>query len=187
MAQALFINAEYIKSVSIIDENVDEKILKVSIKKAQDFRIHRVLGTTLYNKFTTDINSSGSSGVTGVYKTLMDSYIIPALVEWTLYEAALWLNYKYRNKAIAAQSSENAQPVDLTVLQSLRDEHKNAAEWYTERLIRYLCENEASYPEYDNNPDGDDIQSQTSNYDSPIWLGGGSCGCNYKDETIDLI
>jgi hypothetical protein len=176
MAIALFITPEYIKSVSILDENVDDKIIKIAIKEAQDIRIHRILGTDLYNKYITDINVSSAS-VTGVYKTLMDSYILNALTYWTLYEIALFLNWKYRNKSIANQSGDNAQPAQLDVVQTLRDEHKDKAEWYSERLTRYLQENSSSYPQYEANTDGDDIQPDRDNYDIAIYTGnyGGAC------------
>lgn len=169
MAVALFINPDYIKKVSILDENVDEKVIRVCIKEAQDVRVHRILGSDLYNKYVTDINTSGSAGVTGVYKTLMDDYIINALTYWTLYEIALWLNYKYRNKAIAAQTSDNGQPVDLSTVQALRDEHKDKAEWYSQQLTKYLVANETSYPEYSANNDSNDIQPDGDNYDCAIY------------------
>lgn len=187
MNVALFITPANLKAVSVIDENVDEKIIQVCIKEAQDVRIHRILGTTLYQKYITDINTSGSAGVTGVYRTLMNDYIQNALVYWTLYEISVWLNFKYRNKMIATQSSDNAQPVDLSTVQALRDEHKIKAEWYTQRLVDYLCENSTSYPEYDNNPDGDDIQSQRNNFESPIFTpGSNDCCLDLKDRYNEL-
>lgn len=184
MAQALFINSEYLKSVSVIDENVDEKIIRLSIVRAQRLHIKPKLGTDLYNKFVTDINAG--TPITGVYKTLLDEYIIPALVEWSVYEATLGLNFKYRNKAIAAQSSENAQPADLTILSALKDDVKIPANQLTEDLVRYLCNNSSSYPEYESNNDDGDLPPNNVIELSPIWLGRGNCGCNYKDETIDL-
>lgn len=177
MAIALFIDPNYLKSVSIIDENVDDKLINICIKEAQDIRIHRILGSDLYNKYVTDINTSGSAGVTGVYKTLMDSYIINAVTYWTLYEISLWLVWKYRNKSISTQSSDNSQPAGLDVVQTLRDEHKDKAEWYSERLTRYLQEHSSTYPEYEANTDGDDIQPDRDNYDVAIYTGntGGAC------------
>jgi len=49
MAIELFINSEYIKELTFVDENVDEKYLKLAIYEAQNVRIKDVLGTALYN------------------------------------------------------------------------------------------------------------------------------------------
>lgn len=171
MAIVLFTTPEYMKSVSILDENIDDKKIKVAILEAQEIRLKRLLGSTLYNKYVTDITDNGAAGVTGVYKTLMDNHIIHFVRYWAMYELAPFLAYNYRNKGVQVQNSDNAQPVDLQVVQMLRDEHQQKAEWYGQQMVKYLIQNATSYPEYDNNPDYDDLQSEKNNYDSPIYTG----------------
>jgi len=187
MAQALFVTSEYIKSATVIDENVEDKIIKLAIIDAQRLHIFPKLGTDLYNKYITDINTSGSAGVTGVYKTLMDNYIIPALCKWVLYEVSISMNFKYRNKAIMTQNSDNAQPVDLGTLNNLRDEFKIAANELTQRMIDYLCANDTLYPEYTSNTDDGDKSPDNYIQNSPIWLGTQSvCDRPGKRDNIQL-
>lgn len=172
MAQALFINPEYVKTATIIDENVEDKIIRLAIIDAQRLHILPKLGTDLYNKYITDINNS--TALTGVYKSLMDNYIIPALLKWVLYEVSISMTFKYRNKGIMTQTSDNAQPVDLGTTGNLKDEFKIAANELTQRLIDYLCENSSDYPEYTSNTDGGDISPDDTLNLTPIWLGRGN-------------
>jgi len=187
MAQVLFITPEYVKSVTPIDENVEDKLIRIAIIDAQRIHIFPKLGTDLFNKYVTVISTSGSAGVTGVYKTLMDNYIIPALCKWVMYEACINLNFKLRNKAVMTQSSDNAQPVDMGTLNNLKDEYKIAANELTQRLIDYLCANDELYPEYTSNTDDGDISPDTYIQNSPIWLGRETvCDRTGKRDNIQL-
>jgi hypothetical protein len=117
----------------------------------------------------------------------MDNYIIPALCKWVLYEVSISMNFKYRNKAIMTQNSDNAQPVDLGTLNNLRDEFKIAANELTQRMVDYLCANESSYPEYTSNTDDGDISPDKYIENSPIWLGKPSiCDRPGKRDNIQL-
>ena len=52
------------------------------------------------------------------------------------------------------------------------DKVKNDAEWYTERITRYLQENHASYPLFDNPPTAiDTIYPNGSSYETGMALG----------------
>lgn len=174
MATAIFISEAYLKDSSIINENVDPKVLLPNIKIAQDIYIQPVLGTQLYLAMATKVNASS---VTGVYKTLMDDYIQPALREWTIYESGPDILFRFMNKAITTNSGENSQPIDKVTMDAILERFKNRAEWYCKRLQQFLCANSTDYPEYNNNPNADDIQSQADTFTSPMYLGEGD-DCN---------
>ena len=44
----LFVSETYIKNNSVIDENVDMRLILPAIRDAQELRIHPILGTPLY-------------------------------------------------------------------------------------------------------------------------------------------
>lgn len=50
MANVLFISESYLKNNSLIDDNVDQRIILPSIITAQDMRSHPILGTPLYDE-----------------------------------------------------------------------------------------------------------------------------------------
>ena len=51
----LFISEQYVKNTTLIDENVDVRLILPSIKDCQELRIHPILGTPLYE----DLNTPG--------------------------------------------------------------------------------------------------------------------------------
>lgn len=140
-----FISVQYLRNNTIINDNVDAKILLPIIRMAESKYIKEVLGTSLYDKLHQDVSSSS---ITGVYKTLMDDYVIPVCTQYTVYESIPYGNFKFNNKSISKQGSDNSTAIDLSELTYLRDNVLNTAEFYSQQMIKYLCANSSSFPEY---------------------------------------
>lgn len=174
---AYFIGPQFIKDYTFIDENVDEKYLMVATKEAQEIYIREYIGSGLYNdlqtKLLADVTLSGYSD----YQTLINTYIAPALKYWTMYEAAPFLKFKFTNKNIVSKTSENSTGADLRDFEKVLKWIEDKARYYSDRLIKYLQENEASFPLYINPGNGvDTIYPIGSGFDSDIYLGtGGDC------------
>lgn len=139
-----FISVQYLRDNSIINDNVDAKVLLPIIRMAESKYIQQVIGTTLYNKLVTDANSGA---ISGNYQILLEDYVIPTLVQYSVYEAVPFLNYKVRNKSISKQQSDDSTAADLSELSYLRDNILNTAEFYSEQLIQYL-RTSGLFPEY---------------------------------------
>lgn len=154
MAQAIFIDESYLKTNSVIDENVSAEYIRPTILEAQDMYIHPFLGTGLYNKLKTDVIAST---VTGDYKTLLEDYVQKTLMFYTLVELTPVMVYKYMNKTVAEKNSENSISADQSDINYLMERWRNKAQWYGQRLIDYLCENQTLFPEYTNPGTGQDI------------------------------
>jgi radical SAM superfamily enzyme YgiQ (UPF0313 family) len=172
----LFISENYVKNNSLIDENVDVRLILPSIRDSQELRIHPILGTPLYEDLKTKI-SGGTLTADDI--TLLDNYIAPSMLQWTMYECSASMLFKYRNKSVGTKSSENSQPIDFQDLQFLRDEWKNKAEERDKRLINYLCENDNLYPKY--KEDSDDLYPKKTAYQTSFYLGGDYSNC-WRDE-----
>ena len=121
----LFISETYIKNNSVIDENVDMRLILPGILDAQQLRIHPILGSPLYSALKTKI-TAGTLNADEV--TLLDDYIAPSMLQWTLYECSVSMLFKYRNKSVSTKNSENSTPIDYRDLQFLRDDWKNKAD-----------------------------------------------------------
>ena len=130
----LFISETYVKNNTIIDENVDMRLILPSILDAQELRIHPICGTPLYEDLKAKI-TAGTLNADEV--TLLDDFIAPCMAQWTLYECSVSMLFKYRNKTIGTKSSENSQPIDYQEFQFLRDDWKNKAEERDKRLINF--------------------------------------------------
>ena len=151
--KTIFIGSQYLRDNSIINDNVDSKVLEPLIRVTQDKYIQSTIGTPLYEKMIQLVEAANPAlpspvPVTGDYKILLEDYIIPVLVQYTVYEAVPFMNFKFRNKSISKQASDNSTPADLAELYYIRDNVLSTAQFYAERMSVYLCKNSNLFPEY---------------------------------------
>ena len=173
----LFISEQYVKNTTLIDENVDVRLILPSIKDCQELRIHPILGTPFYE----DLKSKMTAGTLNSDEVnLLDVYIAPAMAQWTMYECSTSMLFKYRNKSVSTKNSENSNPISYQDLQYLRDEWKNKAEEREARLINYLCDNDNLFPKYKEN--SDDLHPRKTAYQTSFYLGGSSRSDCWRDE-----
>jgi hypothetical protein len=160
-----FMSVDYLRDETVINGNVDGEVLEPYILVAQNLHIEKILGTNLYDKIVSDLSGT----ISGNYKKLLDDYIHPALLQWSLYECLPFVNYKFTNKAITTSSSDNSESIELTELQYLRQSVRDVAEYYSQRVIDYIKDNESLFPEYTSNGDNcSDISASSSSYFSGI-------------------
>lgn len=155
MSKALFTNTWRLKSITPIQENVDDDILKPYIFIAQETYIQQATGTALYNKLQADVIANT---LTGNYKTLVDDYIVPCLIQWAFYEAMPFVSLKITNKGIARGNADYLDEVGLDELKYLRNIVMETAKFYESILIGYLKQNNSLFPEYWQNTGLDKIK-----------------------------
>lgn len=173
----LFISETYVKNNSIIDENVDVRLILPSIRDSQELRLHPILGTPFYN----DLRDKIAAGTLNADEiNLLDNFVAPSMLQWTLYECSTSLLFKYRNKSVATKNSENSQSIDYQDLQFLRDEWRNKGEERDQRLINYLCDNDTLFPKYIES--SDDLHPKKTAYQTGFWLGGARSTYCWRDE-----
>lgn len=160
----LLISEDTIKKSTTINGNVDVELLLPYMKVAQDIHIHQLLGTDLYDKIQADVSGGTLSGA---YKTLVDTYVQPVLVHYSLFECLPFLSYKIMNKDIVRKISETSSAASLEDIKYIRNIVKDTAEFYSERLVDYLRDNIESYPEYNSNT-GSDLPPTKETYFSGI-------------------
>lgn len=169
MANVIFIDEKYIKDTTYIDENVDITLLRNCILETQDFRILPIIGTGLYDELQDQITDSSKTALNNI---LLNDYIAKALKYWVLHDGALILSYKIMNKNIVKRDSESSDPLQLDELDRLMDYFKIRAEFYSERVTKYLVENEDDYPLYNDAGDGfDTVHPKKNNHTQGLYLG----------------
>jgi hypothetical protein len=166
---------------SPVHGNIDPKLIYSDIKAAQDMYILPLLGTGLYNKIQ-DLIEAGTIGdnANAEYKTLLDNYIVDALVCYTMAELPMGISYQFWNKGVLRQGGDVTENPTMTELLTIADRYKNRAEWYAERMKRYIKEraNNNVLPEYVNPGSGLDIIHPTNTtFSMPFVLGDG-CDCD---------
>jgi hypothetical protein len=152
MSYSLFVSETKIKESTAINGNVDAKFLLPYIRVAQEKHVHERLGSDLYNKISNDIVSGT---LTGNYKLLVDNYIADMLVHWSFYECIPFLRFKVQNNNIVSKTSETSNPISSSEASDLREEVRNTAEFYENRMIDYICNNVSLFPEYKTNTGAD--------------------------------
>tara|TARA_R100001594_G_scaffold100633_1_gene135262 strand:+ start:7435 stop:7911 length:477 start_codon:yes stop_codon:yes gene_type:complete len=127
---------------------------------AQDRYILPVLGTDLYNKLISDIQGSS---LAGAYLTLLQTYIQPALVQFSYATVLPFLRLRMVNNSIVTMTSEQGSSVSHSDLKPLINASMDHAEFMRQRLIDYISNNTSSFPEYSSNT-GADLSPTTNNY-----------------------
>lgn len=169
----LLLSVEVLKDRTGIHDNIDPKLLYPEIKTAQDMYIEPILGSNLFNKLITEVEAGSISGATD-YKNLLDDYVIDCLLNYTLAGLPDAISYQFWNKGVVRKQGDNTELPDMSELVDLSNKYRIRAEWYAERLNRYLkAEADESFlPEYVNGNDTlSDIQPENTSYTMPIFLG----------------
>jgi hypothetical protein len=156
----LFISTDRLIKDSALGGSVDANLLLPYILMAQDRYILPVLGTDLNAKLISDVQGGS---LTGDYLTLLQTYIQPALVQFSFATVLPFLRLRMVNNAIVTMNSEQGSSVSHDDLKPLINASMDQGEFYRERLIDYIQNNTSSFSEYSSNT-GSDLQPTTQNY-----------------------
>ena len=162
MAKVLFIQRKDLVTFTAANGNVDTDKLLPYVEMAQDIEVQRLLGTDLYEKLKSDI-SSGT--LTGNYLTLVDTYIKPILIHYGFMRALPYLGITIANGGIYRNSAENATALTKDEVEYLVEAERDAAQYYSTRLIDHLNFNaSANFPEYFSNSNDDISPDHEDNF-----------------------
>lgn len=169
----LLISDTMIKERTSIHGNIDPKLIYPDIKVAQDMHIQPLLGSALYDKLQTLIDSNTINDAANVnYKTLIDKFIVDALMYFTLAELPDTLSFQFWNKGVVRKSGGDTETVSMSDLISISKKYLHRAEFYANRLRAWVRQNAGTmFPEYLNPGSGCDVINPQKAFTSPIYLG----------------
>ena len=163
----LYISATRLKKDSAIGGSVEDNLIMPYILLAQDMNILPILGTDLDAKLKSDIQGGS---LTGAYKTLVEDYIQPALVQFSFVSLVPYLRLRFVNNAVVVMgATDQSSSASYEDLEPVMNTATDAAEFYRQRCIDYLRNNESSFPEYSTNS-GADLDPTVNNYFAGINL-----------------
>ena len=163
----LYISSTRLKKDSAIGGSVSDDLIMPYILLAQDMSILPILGTDLDAKLKSDIQGGT---LTGAYKTLVETYIQPALVKFAFVSLVPYLRLRFVNNAVVVMgATDQSSSATYDDLKPVMDTATDAAEFYRQRCIDYLRNNQTSFPEYSSNT-GADLDPTTRNYYAGINL-----------------
>jgi len=116
---------------------------------------------------------SGRSPVNSDYDTLMETYLQPLVLEYSMYKALPFLNWSLTNKAIVRKEADNTISSEVSDIKFLQAQYKDSGDFIGQRCIEFLMQSyiDGKYPLYSAsyNSNLDDIQPSK---ESPYFYGG---------------
>jgi len=172
-AEILFVNPDYLKRMTQLNGGVDDTVMIPSIILAQDKYIQQYLGTDLLNKLKSDVQAGS---VAGDYETLLDTYVRKATVWWAMVEMIPNLYVKLDNGGLVIRTAENTGAISQADLHREIENARQNAQFYTTRMVDYICANQSSFPEYTSNTSPDMFPQSTVYYQNGMTISTGHEG-----------
>ena len=182
MKKVLFTNENYIRSVTVIDTNVESKFLLSAMREAQDVHLQQIIGRSMSDKIANLILNDGINSEQNLaYKNLLDECQL-FLAYQSVAILCLMTNVKISNGGIQQTSDENLSTLDVNDTFTIQTHFQNRADFYAKRLQEYILENRASLPEISERKCYQINSQLHSAASTDLWLGGargkgyGRCG-----------
>jgi len=169
MAVNYLISVENLKKKGLIHQNTDTKLIATAIKRVQDRIIQPALGSILYRAL---LNRVETNTWDADYRTLMNDYVVPAMVAWVDFKVAKLTHTKITNKTTGNINDDNITSSSKAEIDAFRDELKSDAEFYSERLIGFLKDDCGTiYTEYTEaiTRTNHDLKKDETGYQAP-WI-----------------
>lgn len=173
----LWMTEDYFKENSVLNDNVDWRLVQPIMIMCQDRYLHPILGTDLFDTIADEIYAGS---VSAENQTLLNLYIRKVILYYTIAELGMVLKYRLNNKGVMVKNSENSQPASLEEIQAFQNYWNKNAEWWAERTTKFLRENASttSYADYYAQVvTSDDILPNTTNFTTSIYLDDNSDSC----------
>jgi len=127
MAQVLLITPEYLRKYTAFNDAIEDNLIYPATKLAQDKWLESYLGTDLIQKLYTDV---AGAGTTGNYTTLLESYVQPMLMWYTVVEIMPNIYTKFVNGSVVIRTSDDTQVVDMQLFNKMVSDARNNAVYF---------------------------------------------------------
>lgn len=161
MINVFLIDESTLKNDTPLGDNVASENIRPAIETAQDIYLQQLIGSELLDKLYGDI---ANDKLEGHYKELLDDHITNYLKYKVLSEITIPLAYKYRNAGVVQANGEHYQQTTLRDAQLIANHYDLRANFYAERMSKYLCTNSDKFPEYKSTRDNADIMADPDSY-----------------------
>lgn len=171
MVTAYFCSETWMRTRTPLNANVDVALIVPFLGTAQELHIQPVLGTALYERLMAGV----TAGNLTPEETTLIEMVRPALAYYTLAVALPFVSTQIRNAGVVKTKSDTIEPATKAEVDALKAATENMADFYVQRVLKYLCANSSSFPLYSTSDDM--VPSTTTNYSGGFYFGGG-CACD---------
>ena len=163
---------DFIKSLTNISDNLQGKFLGPAIREAQEADFEELVGTKMTEKLCSLVedNSIEESGNTA-YKALLDKaqYFIAYTVIARLIPIC---SFKIDNIGASSTSDDNIRALSMEEVLRLQNIYQDKADFYRDRLQRYILKHREELPEISENRCFDIEANLYSAASTGLFLGG---------------
>ena len=161
MTVYLLCNPAFIKDFLIIDKNVDDSIIRTAIMDAQEIDVHQLLGSELLSEIK---QQASTNTLTPDNQLLLDEYIRPCIARFALVYLVLLLNNRFTARGVVSKESDSSSIVSGNDYDNIRDELRNYAEFYAQRMLKFIIANISKYSKYYSVSDVSKMKSKLNSY-----------------------
>lgn len=166
----LLVSPAELKQESIINQNVEEKVLNVIVQTAQEIYLCKIIGTPLFRRLQELVwnklknNEGDKIDGTGfeTYNELLENYVKPYLKYKTIEQFTVENSFKMRNVGVVRNADTNVNYVDLDSIRFLQKHYATYVAEYEDRLSKFICANKESLPE---------VSAEIASYLEPAQVG----------------
>ena len=161
MATSLFCTPLDLKQNSVLSGDIDDSKIVYVIKNSQQIHLHNYLGTDLYVRLQEGVQNDN---LTPDETDLIEDYIKPMVIWFSLAEYVSVGAYRITNKGILKHTDDTAETVSINEIEKLVLAYEKKAQHFTQRFIDYMCANPNLYPQYSSNTGADVDPLESSSY-----------------------
>ena len=179
MKKVLLVSVQDIISASVIEDNVDVKLLSKTIGITQETGLKSILGTSLYTGLLDAVYDYTVSGtpLTAAYSALIEN-AKPYLIAQTVASFIIINNYKITNKGILKLNDNSATALSDSDIENVKNFYDNQISTFKASLIQFLRDTQL----IDNRNDVQIISNATG-----WFLGTPAAVCNISNEDVPTI
>ena len=150
----MLVSPNTVKAGSYITNDVSDEIIGSSIREVQDIHLQSIVGSNLLNALQTlvynkmkNLEDTIDDDKNEAYKTLLDDYVTPYMVNKVQAAICLPITFKIRNMGVIQNSDTNVNKSYLSDIYAVQRRFNTMADRYATFLSMFLCERFSDFPE----------------------------------------
>ena len=145
MNNILLVSETYMRDNLPISRNIDFKLIKPNIQASQDLWLQDCMGSEFLEHIL--IEFSGQT-LTPDEEILILNYIKTQVAYRSLAMTLPFSQNQIVNKGVQKQREDYSEPTSFQEFKFLLNSVENRAQFYEDRLVKYLCDNSNLFPLY---------------------------------------
>lgn len=171
MTYSAIITQDWIAKYTPINSFVDMSILVPFIRVSQEIHVRSLLGKALYDRI---VEGYVANDLTANEQILLN-LILPSLAYDMVARNLPFIATQVRSAGVIKVSNPNIESADQKAVDSLENRAQSISDYYSQRVIEYLCENASLYPLYRST---EDPQANSRTRYGNFYFDDDGCGCN---------